>query len=519
MRAHVNRPQIASLPDLLGLLWRRKWVILPALLVVPAAAFAVSYFQQPRYEARADVLLARGDIGASVTGIYALTPSNETEFAVTQAEVARTAVVAERAVQAAEAPGFSAEELLADSSVWGSTEVDKLVFSVTADTRSLAIRLASAYAEEYAGYREELDAAALEQAEEQLDDRLTSLRLAGQRGSPLYKSLRETLRQVQTLSVLQGTNPTIVRPATKATQVEPSSRRNVLLGFVAGLAIGLGLAFLRELFDKRLRSEDEIIEALDVPLLGRIPDPPRRYRSGARLVTLGEPFGADAEQFRIVHANLEIASRDVEPRSIMITSAVEGERISMLAANLAVTFARAAQSLVLVDLDLRRPTLARYFNLEERPGVTEVALGDVSLDDAIHAVPIGGPDWGGGNGNGNDNNVVLEVLPAGKMGRTLVGTSTLRGILASLEERFGLVFVAAPPLLPAGDALALSTHTDAVLLACHLKVLRRPMLSELRRVLASCPAAKLGFVLLGAELEQSYKLVSVRGKSRPERVI
>jgi Mrp family chromosome partitioning ATPase len=283
--------------------------------------------------------------------------------------------------------------------------------------------------------------------------------------------------------------------------------------------MGLGLAFLREVFDKRLRSEDEIIEALDLPLLGRIPEPPRRYRSGGRLVTLGEPFGADAEQYRILHANVEIACRAQEPRSIMITSAVEGESISMLAANLAVTFARAGQSLVLVDLDLRRPSLGRYFNLDRAPGVRELALGEVGLEDAVHSVAIGGPEWKGRNSGDHNGGVVLDVLPAGAAARTLVGTSTLRGILASLEERFELVLATTPPLLPAGDALALSTHVDGLLLACHQKVLRRPMLSELSRVLASCPATKLGVVLLAAELKGGYKPVAVRGKGRPERVV
>ena len=147
-----------------------------------------------------------------------------------------------------------------------------------------------------------------------------------------------------------------------------------------------------------------------------LPEPSRKHRTENQLVMLEEPEGALAEVYRVLRTNVEFANLDRKARTIMVTSAVEAEGKSTTIANLAVALARAGRRVILVDLDLRRPFLDRFFNLEDRPGLTHVALGRVTLDEALTAIPIidvhPGNHGSAGNGHGTANGL-LEVLPCG----------------------------------------------------------------------------------------------------------
>jgi Mrp family chromosome partitioning ATPase len=203
----------------------------------------------------------------------------------------------------------------------------------------------------------------------------------------------------------------------------------------------------------------------------------------------------------------------------MITSSVEQEGKSTTVANLAVALARAGQRVALVDLDLRRPFIDRFFDLRFRPGLTQVALGHATLDEAL--IPVAIPDPvdphanqanGNGKANGNGNGVistagVLNVMIAGPMPPNpgeFVGSNALVEILDELRERFDTVLVDAPPSLQVGDAMAISARVDAMMVITRLNVVRRPMLTELARLLAHSPAQKLGFIVTDAHSEADY---------------
>jgi len=199
----------------------------------------------------------------------------------------------------------------------------------------------------------------------------------------------------------------------------------------------------------------------------------------------------------------------------MVTSATEQEGKSTTIANLAVAMARAGRHVVLVDLDLRRPFIDRFFDLGGRPGLTQVALGVAQLGEAIVRIPIGGSDSlasMGGNGNGNGHKRAqagaLDVLPSGPIPPDpgeFVGTARLTEILEHLRAHADVVLIDAPPLFHVGDGLTLSSKVDAVLVVTRMEVMRRPMLNELGRLLDTMPAHKLGFVVTGAESEEGYE--------------
>jgi polysaccharide biosynthesis transport protein len=505
-----GRHAASSLRDYLRVVRRRKWIILQAAIVVPAAAVAFSLQQSRLYEASSEVLLSRQNLAAALTDTQDVTLSEDAARLVeTQANLARVPAVAAAVLAEAQVSDRTPQQFLDSSKVSGKANADLLQFYVTDRSPALAARLASAYARQFTIYRRKLDTAALQRARNELGRRLTGLEKSGERRSALYATLVEKEQQLRTMEALQTANAFVVRSGDEARQVQPRPVRNAILGLALGLVLGLGLAFLWEALDTRVRSTDEIGEQLGLPLLARIPEPPRRLRKDNQLVMLAEPSGIYAEAFRILRTNLEFANLARGARTIMVTSAVEKEGKSMTVANLAVAYARAGKRVALVDLDLRRPFLGRLFGLEPgRPGLTDVALGHVELSDAISWIAVSDRPTTGTSANGHGPAAdTLQLVPAGPApadAGEFMGTNALADILDQLVERADLVLIDAPPLLHVGDAMTLSARIDALLVVTRLNVVRRPMLGEVRRVLHSSPAAQLGFVLTGARLEEAY---------------
>jgi Mrp family chromosome partitioning ATPase/capsular polysaccharide biosynthesis protein len=509
MTSGTNLAHGATLRDYLQVVRRRKWIIAQAVLLVPAAALAFSLHQRPEYQGSAQVLLSQQDLSNQLTGTPSYNTAPADRQAQTQASLARVPAVAQGAIDATHAR-MSPSELLAASSVKPGTNSDLLTFTFTHRDPRLAQQIAAAYARSYVRYRLASDTAPIKTALHEVDAQLATL--------PGNGALRTTLEakatQLRTIAALKTANASVVQASGPAVQTVPRTERNVILGFVLGLGLGIGLAFLREALDTRVRSADEISDRLGVPLLGRIPTPPKELRSANKIVMLAEPTGIQAEAFRMLRTNLEFAAVDRDVRTVLITSAVEQEGKTTTASNLAVTLARSGRQVALVDLDLRRPFVDKFFDLSGHPGLTEVVVGHASLDDALVAVPLTmpGPQANGSaNGshraageNGGGGLFVVGSGPIPPDPGEFVATHSLGELLGTLRERFEIVVIDAPPLLHVGDALALSPRVDALVLVTRLETVRRHMLSEVARLLEPLPTLKLGFVITGAQREDGY---------------
>jgi polysaccharide biosynthesis transport protein len=491
-----------TLLDYLSVLRRWKWTFLYAVVLVPAVAVFVSLRQAPAYEASAKILLNRQNVTESLTGLP--TPYvDPARTAQTEAELARVPAVARRAIAAARVRNLTPSELLDSSSVTASASSDFVRFSVTRPDPAIARRLATAYARAYTSYRRNLETKEFARAQATVRSRIERLETAGLKGSAVYRSLAQKERQLTALEALRTSSAVVVEAPDRTTKVGPRTIRNGLIGLALGLVLGLVLAFLRDAVDTRVRSVERIRDVLGLRLLGSLPAPPRKLQKEHRLAMMAAPMSHDAELFRSLRASLDFANVDSRARTIMVTSAVEGEGKTTTVANLAVALARAGRRVVLIDFDLRYPRLHRLFDLDERPGLIDVELGDAELEEALRPVPLTG---GAENGLPTRREGKLEVLPAGQMLQDPDWAAlAVARILEGVQDRADLVLIDAAPLLPVGDAIALSAYVDGLVLVLRLNALRSSELGELRRILSSAPAAKLGFVLTGVPRGEAYK--------------
>jgi succinoglycan biosynthesis transport protein ExoP len=503
----------ATLRDYLRVVRRRKWIILQAVVLVPAAAVVFSLHQEKLYQASAQVLLSSQNLAAQLTGTQSTGINLQPDrIAQTQADVARVPELAQRVLQRVRGTYLTPQSFLDSSGVSTATNADILTFTVTNHSPWLARRLVDAYARAYTVYRRELDTASIHRALIGVNQRLQQLSKVGSTHSALYNSLAERQQTLLTMEALQTSNASVVKQADRVVQTQPKPVRNGILGFLLGAVLGVGLAFLWEALDTRVRNAQELGERLGgLPLLARIPAPDKKFKARNKLVMLEDPNGVHAETFRMLRTNLDFALLNRDVQTIMVTSAVQQEGKSTTIANLAVALARAGKRVVLVDLDLRRPFLDRFFHIDG-PGITQVALKHASLNQALKTIAIMDVPRGRRNGNGNGNGHgaikgVLQVLPAGPIPPDpgeFVATNALGGILEELRDGFDVVLIDAPPALAVGDAMTLSAKVDGLIVVTRVKTVRRQMMTELARLLGTVPADVLGFVLTGADSEEGH---------------
>jgi capsular polysaccharide biosynthesis protein len=380
----------STLREYLAVLRRRKWVVLTAVVVVPVVALVSSKLQTPKYSASAAVVLSRQNLSSSLNGVvdptFTVDPQRLTG---TQAQLARAPAVAAAVVKAAGlemAPG----QFLATSSVSTNTEQDILGFHVTDRHPAVAARLANLYAAKYIDYSTRLSTKAIQSARTELETRLAALEAAGNTKGALYADLVSKDQQLATMEALQTGNATLYDEATGGVQVQPRPARDALLGLLVGIVLGLGLAFLRDHLDTRVRSGHEVADRLGLPLLARLPEPPRELRRQDKLVMAEWPESPQAEPFRVLATNIEFVTHETKPKTIMVTSARDSEGKSTTAANLAVALARAGRRVALVDLDLRRPFIHRFFEISLQPGLTNLVVAEPSLEAVLVPVQLRG---------------------------------------------------------------------------------------------------------------------------------
>ncbi len=265
----------------------------------------------------------------------------------------------------------------------------------------------------------------------------------------------ELVRHVRELETPDGqkTAPVkasfIDRASTPNVPVFPRPVRYLTLATLLGLLIGTGLAVIREMLDTSISTPQDLAEVTaDAPLLGSIAFD--RDALARPLVTDLTSHAPRVESFRVLATNLLFIDVGSESRAFVITSSVPDEGKSTTVCNLALTLARAGEKVVVVEADLRRPTVATYLNLEGAVGVTTILAGRVGIEEALQSAP-----WG------------LKVIAAGSIPPNpaeLLQSAAMKSLIQELRSRFDIVLLDAPPLLPVIDAAILAAESDGAIL-------------------------------------------------------
>jgi capsular exopolysaccharide synthesis family protein len=247
-----------------------------------------------------------------------------------------------------------------------------------------------------------------------------------------------------------------------------------------GVVAGLGLAWLLELRDKTIRSEAQLGALHPVPVLGMIPGD-RSLRDAPRQRQLPVSTGG-TEAFRQLRTNLEFIDVGSRLQILVVTSSVAGEGKTTTVTNLGAALVAAGKRVLIIEADLRRPSLNGYFGATNRLGLTDLVIGHADVDDALYPVGFNG----------------LTLLPSGQLPPNpaeLVGTDAMVDLLEHLRDRFDSILIDTPPLLPVTDAAVLAAHADGVLVVARAGKTTRHQLLLAMRSLQAVGARVLGTVL------------------------
>lgn len=437
----------------LDVIRRRKWIVLGVAAVAVAIAAAMSLLAKPVYRAETKIVIGQG--GGLVQPGFA---NSIQPYTATMSDLISSDIVASNVIQALHLT-MSTHQLLA-----------KISTSINPQTAVVNV---------YVDDHDKAQAVRIDQQVAVVFSQLVADRFG--RASTAPQSGGSAATQPLSANVF---DPAHALPG----RVSPKPTRNIVIAVVLGLILGVIAAFLREHFDRGLRTREDVERAFGLPVVGQIPFT-TKGKEERRVAWQGR--GQTAEAFRGLRANLQYLVVHRPLRTILVTSASAEQGKTTVTANLAVTIARAGSSVVVVDGDLRRPRLESAFAVTaEGEGLTNVLVGAADIDRVLVDVEL--------STDGQTEAGRLALVPSGPLPPNpseLLASPQMRALLERLSARFDYVLIDSPPVLLVSDALELAREVDGVLV-----VVRRGKGStdEARELRATVD--RLGIQLVGAVL-------------------
>jgi polysaccharide biosynthesis transport protein len=291
------------------------------------------------------------------------------------------------------------------------------------------------------------------------DVELVLLQRDAESNRAIWQSLQQRVNEFAVTRERRNSNVRIVDAAeTPQSPLGEGVRRNLRYGAIGALFLGLCIAFCLEYFDSHVKTPEQIKTELGLPFLGLVPLVVISDRAPAPLV--GSMNGSDehpamppgfGEAFRKLRTNVRLSIPNEGLQPLLVTSATMGEGKTVVASNLATTFALSEHRVLLIDADLRRPRLHRVFGISQEPGLSNLLVGQTSASQAVRKTHIAG----------------LHVLPSGTLPPNpseLLESKRFKEFLAHLAQYFDWVVIDSPPVLPVTDAMVLSQNVAGVVL-------------------------------------------------------
>jgi capsular exopolysaccharide synthesis family protein len=456
----ARQPEEAGigLRQYLDVLRRRKWTVLVILALAVGASSLLTLSEQSVYRAEATIAVGQG------RGLFNPQNGNSIQpFSQTMKELLESTVVARTVIHDLRLP-LTPQQLLNKVSVSFNPDSAALDVSVLDHQPAKARAIAASMSSQFT--------------------RLVAERFGttGSAGSPPVRAF--------------VWDPAHVVPG----RVSPTPTRNLIIAAALGLVLGLLAAFLRDHFDRSLRTTDEIEKAFGVPVIAQIPS--LRKGSKERPRMLWDENGEFAESFRGLRANLQYLAVQRPLKTILVTSPAANQGKTTVCANLATALAQSGGSVVLLEADLRRPTLAGAFGLEPgRPGLTSVLVGNVQLGRATVRLDL--PDHPGQSPNAR----TVTVLPSGPLPPNpseLVASPRMRRLVEGLGDLFDIVVIDSPPILPVADTLGLAKLVDGVIVVVRAKSATRDEAHEVRAMVERLDIPLVGIVVSDVAARGGY---------------
>src|SRR5271166_5070302 len=333
----------------------------------------------------------------------------------------------------------------------------------------------------------------------------------------LYEGLMQKMKEAGVSAGLKSNNFRIVDVARVPTvPIEPNIPRNLSFAFMLGLTSGVGLAFLLEGLDNTVRTTEQAQMISGLPPLGMIPMGSRTTREGANskrlviasskeaveLITQVRPQSQMAESYRALRTSLLLSNLGAPPKVIMVTSALPQEGKTTTSINCAVVLAQKVIRVLLIDADLRRPSIHKTLGMGPRSGLSNVLTGSATLEQAITRSPIL-PN--------------LSILPAGTPPPNpaeLLASTNMRDVLEQLRGQYDHIVVDTPPTLSVTDAVVLSPRADAIVLVIRSGQTTKNALRRSRDILTQVNAKVVGVLLNAVDLSSPdyYYYYEYQGK-------
>jgi polysaccharide biosynthesis transport protein len=336
----------------------------------------------------------------------------------------------------------------------------------------------------------------------------TVLKRDAETNRQLYQNLLQRLKEAGVSAGLRSSNIRVVDIARIPTQpISPNVRRSLVLGFLLGLGLAIGLALVLENFDNTVRSMEEISTVSTLPALGTIPlqlannDPigkrPLTISADVEksrmlaLVTYERPKSEAAEAYRALRTSILLSSFGAPPKVILVTSAMPQEGKTTISANSALVLAQRGSRVLLVDADLRRPGLERLFGIKPHTGLSTLISGSSNVEDTMLPCPEVPNLW---------------ILPAGPIPpqpAELLGSTVMKDYIARWRSEFDHIIIDTPPCLSVTDAVLLSPEADRVILVARSGQTTRPALRRACDLLLQVNARVMGIVLNALNLRSA----------------
>jgi capsular exopolysaccharide synthesis family protein len=475
-----------TLVNALGVL-RRRWAILAA-CVLGCVLIAIVMHERKvtTYQATASVAFGVSNLSDSALEVAA-SASDPARDAATNVLIAHSNEVA-TAVAKQIGGNHTASELLAQTTVEAAPNADVLdITSQNADSANASL-VANAFATQYIAFVAKSQTDSIVQTEDALREQLAALPAGSQRADSINSSLE---RLAQLRAVANG-NARVIGRAGVATPTGTGLKLTVVLGILIGTALGLTIIFVLEAVDRRLTRIEDLEREYRLPALTAVPQ--SAFRSADAAVRR-----ENLEPYRILRSVLDISTVETDVFTVLVTSAVPGEGKTTAAIDLAQAVALTGRSVTLVELDLRRPTFSRHFNVDPRRGVTNVLTGRQTLGEVL-VRPF--PELPS-----------LAVVPSGQLPPNpseLLGSSPLEELLTRLtylgDGEGRMIVIDAPPLLPVADAQVLLNNPaiDRVLVVTRSGKTTRDEIRRARAILDRHLLQPLGLVVTGVRDSSQY---------------